>query len=92
MQSVLTDCPTARKLGWLSRPTCPDRGSCNNYDVEKLLRQDRWDIGDSQTADVWCRTSRPEFAIFDGASADSPEWAPPVPPGGHRADYATRTP
>jgi len=78
--SVLTDCPTREKLGWLEQTHLMGNSIMENYDVDRLYRKMANDMGDSQLADGLVPSIAPEFVAFVdrlGRSTpfrDSPEW------------------
>jgi hypothetical protein len=78
--SVLTDCPTREKLGWLEQTHLMGNSIMENYDVDRLYRKMANDMGDAQLADGLVPSIAPEFVAFvdrEGRSTpfrDSPEW------------------
>ena len=82
--SVLTDCPTREKLGWLEQTYLnADTVFCNE-DALTLYEKSIRDIVDSQTADGMVPGIAPEYVAFikaDGSNEiwrDSPEWGAAV--------------
>jgi alpha-L-rhamnosidase len=84
MVSVLTDCPTREKLGWLEQTHLAATSIMYNYDVEKLYEKMADDMADAQTPSGLVPAIAPEFVKFvdrDGVSTkfrDSPEWGSAV--------------
>ena len=80
MVSVLTDCPTREKLGWLEQMHLAGASILYNYDLSLLYRKMARDMRDAQTADGMVPAIAPEVVAFlDDAGhntdfRDSPEW------------------
>ena len=80
MVSVLTDCPTREKLGWLEQTHLAGASILYNYDLSLLYRKMARDMRDSQTADGMVPAIAPEVVAFLDDSGhnndlrDSPEW------------------
>ena len=80
MVSVLTDCPTREKLGWLEQTHLAGPSILYNYDLALLYRKMAADMRDSQTADGMVPAIAPEVVAFVDDSGkntdfrDSPEW------------------
>jgi hypothetical protein len=80
MVSVLTDCPTREKLGWLEQTHLAATSIMYNYDVLPLYRKMADDMADAQLGDGLVPAIAPEFVAFidkHGQSTlfrDSPEW------------------
>ena len=80
LASVLTDCPTREKLGWLEQTHLMASSIMENYDVLRLYEKLAADIGDAQLADGLVPAIAPEVVTFvdkEGRSTkfrDSPEW------------------
>ncbi|HEY0759276.1 MAG TPA: family 78 glycoside hydrolase catalytic domain [Acidisarcina sp.] len=80
MFSVLTDCPTREKLGWLEQTHLAATSIMYNYDVRQLYEKMADDMADSQTASGLVPAIAPEFVAFvdeQGLSTDfrdTPEW------------------
>ena len=78
--SVLTDCPTREKLGWLEQTHLMGNSIMENFDVDRLFRKMANDMGDAQLADGLVPSIAPEFVAFvdreDSSTPfrDSPEW------------------
>jgi len=76
--SVLTDCPTREKLGWLEQTHLAGASIMYNYDVSGLYAKMAADMRDAQTADGLVPDIAPEFTTFPGDFRDSPEWGAAV--------------
>lgn len=77
MQSVMTDCPTREKLGWLEQTHLIGRALFDGYDMHGLYAKMASDMRDSQLANGLVPEIAPEYAVFDGKNIDfrdSPEW------------------
>jgi alpha-L-rhamnosidase len=80
MVSVLTDCPTREKLGWLEQTHLAGTSILYNYDLSLLYRKMANDMRDDQLADGMVPGIAPEVVAFlndAGKSTDfrdSPEW------------------
>jgi alpha-L-rhamnosidase len=74
MVSVLTDCPTREKLGWLEQDHLVGPSFMYDYDMEPLFRKVANDMRDSQTSAGLVPDIAPEFTVFSGGFRDSPEW------------------
>jgi alpha-L-rhamnosidase len=78
--SVLTDCPTREKLGWLEQTHLAGPSILYNYDLSLLYRKMARDMRDSQTTDGMVPAIAPEVVAFLDDSGhntefrDSPEW------------------
>ena len=82
--SVLTDCPTREKLGWLEQTHLMGPSIMDDYDVSGLYRKLSNDMADAQLANGLVPSIAPEYVAFvnkDGSSTDfrdSPEWGSAV--------------
>ncbi len=80
MASVLTDCPTREKLGWLEQTHLMGNSIMANYGVLGLYKKMARDMADSQLASGLVPAIAPEYVAFldqnghDTAFRDSPEW------------------
>ncbi len=80
MASVLTDCPTREKLGWLEQTHLMGNSIMANYGVLGLYRKMARDMADSQLTSGLVPAIAPEYVAFldqnghDTAFRDSPEW------------------
>ena len=76
--SVLTDCPTREKLGWLEQTHLAGASIMYNYDVSGLYAKMAADMRDAQTAEGLVPDIAPEYTIFPDDFRDSPEWGAAV--------------
>jgi alpha-L-rhamnosidase len=76
--SVLTDCPTREKLGWLEQTHLAGASLMYNYDLDLLYRKMARDMRDSQLPSGAVPSIAPEVVAFDGSFRDSPEWGSAV--------------
>ena len=74
MVSVLTDCPTREKLGWLEQTHLAGPSLMYNFDLSLLYRKIALDMRDSQLKDGMVPSIAPEVVAFSGSFRDSPEW------------------
>ena len=80
LASVLTDCPTREKLGWLEQTHLMGTSIMENFDVNRLYQKMANDMADSQLSSGLVPAIAPEFIPFlnsDGSNTafrDSPEW------------------
>jgi alpha-L-rhamnosidase len=74
MASVLTDCPTREKLGWLEQTHLMGNSVQYNYDLSGLYRKTVHDMMVAQTTDGLVPEIAPEFTLFGDPFRDSPEW------------------
>jgi alpha-L-rhamnosidase len=80
LASVLTDCPSREKLGWLEQTYLNASTLMLNYDVARLYEKLSADIADAQLPDGLVPSIAPEYVQFvDGNGQntpfrDSPEW------------------
>ena len=84
LASVLTDCPTREKLGWLEQTYLNGGSVMYNYGVAQIYRKMADDMSQAQLADGMVPAIAPEYVAFldkDGNSTafrDSPEWGSAV--------------
>jgi hypothetical protein len=84
LASVVTDCPSREKLGWLEQTYLNASTLMLNYDVSTLYEKMSRDMADSQLADGLVPAIAPEYVAFvddDGKSTDfrdTPEWGSAV--------------
>jgi alpha-L-rhamnosidase len=82
--SLLTDCPTREKLGWLEQSYLAGSSILFNFDDDLLYRQVAQDMQDAQLPDGMVPGIAPEYVAFverNGVSTafrDSPEWGSAV--------------
>ncbi len=74
MVSVLTDCPTREKLGWLEQDHLMANSIRCNYDVASLFRHEIQVMKNAQLDNGMLPEIAPEYVHFDGGFRDSPEW------------------
>jgi len=80
LASVLTDCPTREKLGWLEQTYLNGGSVMYNYGVAQLYRKVADDMSEAQLPDGMVPGIAPEYVAFvdkNGKSTsfrDSPEW------------------
>ena len=83
MVSVMTDCPTREKRGWLEQDHLNGPALRYEFDLAQLFTKTLNDIADSQLASGLVPTVAPEYTIFRdkgqtdeqrGIFGDSPEW------------------
>jgi alpha-L-rhamnosidase len=74
MVSVLTDCPTREKLGWLEQTHLAGTALMYNFDLALLYRKMALDMRDAQGSDGMVPSTAPEVVTFSGSFRDSPEW------------------
>ena len=77
MMSVLTDCPTREKLGWLEQVHLMGSSLRYNWQVAPLMKKALADMRASQTASGLVPEIAPEYTVFTWGGdifRDSPEW------------------
>jgi hypothetical protein len=80
MASVVTDCPSREKLGWLEQTHLAASALMYNFDLSDLYQKVSGDMRDSQLDSGLVPSTAPELTPFlnaDGTSnwfRDSPEW------------------
>jgi alpha-L-rhamnosidase len=76
MMSVLTDCPTREKLGWLEEDHLNGPAFRYNFDLSTLLTKMLNDMADSQRADGLVPSTCPDYPRWDenGMYTNPPEW------------------
>lgn len=72
--SILTDCPTRERLGWLEQYNLHGPSLRYEFDCGQLFAKTMQDIADSQTSDGLVPDIAPELTVFGGGFRDSPEW------------------
>jgi hypothetical protein len=78
MVSVLTDCPTREKLGWLEQTHLAAASMMYDYGLQKLYSKIADDIEDAQQPTGFVPDIAPEYPVFSGGFRDSPEWGSAV--------------
>lgn len=74
MQSILTDCPSREKLGWLEQDQLVFGGLAANYDMEAQLRKVVRDMAEAQTDTGLIPSTVPDYTVLAGAYRDDPNW------------------
>jgi len=74
LASVLTDCPTREKLGWLEQDYLMLPSIICRYDVKALYTRLMRQIRDAQQEDGMIPTIAPYYTWFGWGFDDSPEW------------------
>jgi hypothetical protein len=76
--SVLTDCPTREKLGWLEQTHLAGASLMYNYNIDTLYAKIAADMRDAQAANGLVPDIAPEYPVFANGFRDSPEWGSAV--------------
>ncbi|WP_284741424.1 family 78 glycoside hydrolase catalytic domain [Amycolatopsis sp. RTGN1] len=74
MQSILTDCPSREKLGWLEQDHLAFDALARNYDVEAYLGKIVADMADGQEASGLVPSTVPDHVTLAGSYRDDPNW------------------
>jgi alpha-L-rhamnosidase len=74
MQSILTDCPSREKLGWLEQDHLAFDAIARNYDVRALLRKIVQDMADAQEPSGLVPSTVPDRTTLAGSYRDDPNW------------------
>ena len=80
LASVISDCPTREKLGWLEQTHLAGYSIMTNYGVLKLYEKVADDMADAQLANGFVPAIAPEYVAFVDAQGkstnfrDTPEW------------------
>ncbi|MFD5625468.1 family 78 glycoside hydrolase catalytic domain [Streptomyces sp. NPDC127072] len=74
MMSVLTDCPSREKLGWLEQNQLVFPALAGNYDMRSYLRKIVRDMADAQTTDGLIPSTVPEYTSLPGAYRNDANW------------------
>ncbi|MFI1964922.1 family 78 glycoside hydrolase catalytic domain [Streptomyces pathocidini] len=74
MMSVLTDCPSREKLGWLEQNQLVFPALAANYDMRAYLRKIVRDMADAQTADGLIPSTVPDYVQLSGAYRNDANW------------------
>jgi alpha-L-rhamnosidase len=84
LASVVTDCPSREKLGWLEQTYLNAATIMLNYDVSGIYEKMSGDMADSQLVNGLVPAIAPEYVAFvdekgkNTAFRDSPEWGSAV--------------
>ncbi|WP_037855049.1 family 78 glycoside hydrolase catalytic domain [Streptomyces sp. NRRL S-340] len=74
MMSVLTDCPSREKLGWLEQDQLVFPALAGNFDMQAQLRKIVRDMADAQTEDGLIPSTVPEYTSLPGAYRNDANW------------------
>jgi hypothetical protein len=74
MVSIMTDCPTREKRGWLEEDHLNGPALRYNWDMAQLLTKVAHDMKDAQRRDGLVPSTSPDYMHGLGKFADSPEW------------------
>jgi alpha-L-rhamnosidase len=74
MVSVLTDCPTREKLGWLEQYHLNGPSIRYEFDVNRIYEKGMNDMENSQHVGGLLPNIAPEYAKFEGAFLSAAEW------------------
>lgn len=74
LQSILTDCPTREKLGWMETGHLMGKALMFNLDLQAFYEQWVEKMRAAQTSTGLVPDIVPEYAVFGGDFRDSPEW------------------
>jgi alpha-L-rhamnosidase len=74
MVSILTDCPTREKRGWLEQDYLNGPALRYNWDVAAIMTKVTSDMIDAQHGDGCVPSTCPDYNHWSGDFADSPEW------------------
>ena len=72
--SILTDCPTRERLGWLEQYNLHGPSLRYEFDCGLVFAKTMQDMADSQTSTGLMPDIAPEVTVFSGGFRDSPEW------------------
>ncbi|MFF5083215.1 family 78 glycoside hydrolase catalytic domain [Actinoplanes sp. NPDC000266] len=74
MQSILTDCPSREKLGWLEQDHLAYDAIARSYDVRPLMDKIVQDMVDGQEVSGLVPSTVPDHTSLAGAYRDDPNW------------------
>ncbi|MFI2507168.1 family 78 glycoside hydrolase catalytic domain [Streptomyces sp. NPDC018972] len=74
MMSVLTDCPSREKLGWLEQNQLVFPALAGNYDMQAYLRKIVRDMADAQTTEGLIPSTVPEYTSLPGGYRNDSNW------------------
>ncbi|GAB2964790.1 hypothetical protein GCM10023080_027550 [Streptomyces pseudoechinosporeus] len=74
MMSILTDCPSREKLGWLEQNQLVFPSLAANYDMRSYLRKIVRDMADAQTPEGLIPSTVPDYVELSGAYRNDPNW------------------
>ncbi|MFC5800502.1 family 78 glycoside hydrolase catalytic domain [Streptomyces formicae] len=74
MMSVLTDCPSREKLGWLEQNQLVFPTLAANYDMRAYLRKIVRDMADAQTPEGLVPSTVPDYVELSGGYRNDANW------------------
>ncbi|MFI0238701.1 family 78 glycoside hydrolase catalytic domain [Streptomyces sp. NPDC016845] len=74
MMSVLTDCPSREKLGWLEQDQLVFPTLAANYDMRSYLRKIVRDMADAQTTEGLVPSTVPDYVELAGTYRNDANW------------------
>ncbi|WP_425840099.1 family 78 glycoside hydrolase catalytic domain [Streptomyces fractus] len=74
MMSVLTDCPSREKLGWLEQDQLVFPTLAANYDMRSYLRKIVRDMADAQTPEGLIPSTVPDYVELAGTYRNDANW------------------
>ena len=74
LASIITDCPTRERLGWLEQCNLHGPSLRYEFDCGQLAAKNLQDMTDSQLSSGLVPDIAPEVTVFSGGFRDSPEW------------------
>lgn len=74
MMSVLTDCPSREKLGWLEQDQLVFPALAANFDMQAQMRKIVRDMADAQTTEGLIPSTVPEYTSLPGAYRNDANW------------------
>ncbi|GAA2297535.1 family 78 glycoside hydrolase catalytic domain [Streptomyces kunmingensis] len=74
MMSVLTDCPSREKLGWLEQDQLVFPTLAANYDMRSYLRKIVRDMSDAQTTEGLIPSTVPDYVELAGTYRNDANW------------------
>ncbi|MFJ6633633.1 family 78 glycoside hydrolase catalytic domain [Streptomyces sp. NPDC091376] len=74
MMSVLTDCPSREKLGWLEQNQLVFPSLAANYDMQSYLRKIVRDMSDAQTPEGLIPSTVPDYVELSGGYRNDANW------------------
>ncbi|MFD5574445.1 family 78 glycoside hydrolase catalytic domain [Streptomyces cadmiisoli] len=74
MMSILTDCPSREKLGWLEQNQLVFPTLAANYDMRSYLRKIVRDMADAQTSEGLIPSTVPDYVELAGGYRNDANW------------------
>ena len=74
LASIITDCPTRERLGWLEQCNLHGPSLRYEFDCGLMAAKNLQDMTDSQLSSGLVPDIAPEVTVFSGGFRDSPEW------------------